>query len=306
MARWTTVAAAQLGPNQESTSRAEIVGRMLDLLERAIADGVQVVVFPELALTTYFPKRIRDDADRFFETQMPNPDVAPLFDRAREAGVAFHLGYAEKTPDGRYYNTAVYVDERGEIIGKYRKLHLPGLMEEQPENPATVYEPWFFEHGDTGLHAFATAHGRFGIAICQDRRFPESYRALALHGADLVMIGYNTPLAPLAHEQHELAMRSGAYLNSLFVVGAAKAGREDGVDLLGDSLVIDPLGQVLARASTVADELVIARIDLDQTAAARKRWNFLGRRHPQAYARLVEPVRVPEIKSRLGGAPHGA
>jgi predicted amidohydrolase len=302
VARWTKVAAAQLGPNQESTPRAEVVARMLTLLEQAIADGVQLVVFPELALTTYFPKRIRDDADRFFETEMPSQIVAPLFERAREAGVAFHLGYAEKTAEGQYFNTAVHVDESGTITGKYRKLHLPGMLEEQPGNSGIVYEPWFFEHGDTGYHAFATAHGRAGISICQDRRFPETYRALALDGAELVMIGYNTPLSPLAHEQHELAMRSGAYLNSLFVVGAAKAGHEDGVDLIGDSLVIDPLGQVLARASTVEDELVTARIDLDQVAAARQRWNFLGRRHPAAYASLVEPVRVPETKSRLGGA----
>jgi predicted amidohydrolase len=291
-----------MGPNQESAPRTEVVARMLALLEQAIADGVQIVVFPELALTTYFPKRIRDDADRFFETEMPSPVVAPLFERAREAGVAFHLGYAEKTPDGRYFNTAVYVDERGEIIGKYRKLHLPGELREERAHRGIVYEPHFFEHGDTGFHAFATTHGTFGISICQDRRFPESYRALALEGAELVLIGYNTPLSPLAHEQHELAMRSGAYLNSLFVVGVAKAGREDGVDLIGDSLVIDPLGQVLARASTVEDELVTARIDLDQTAAARKRWNFLGRRHPAAYTSLVDPVRVQETKSRLGEA----
>lgn len=306
MTRWVEVAAAQLGPNQESTPREEVVARMLALLEQAIAAGVQVVVFPELALTTYFPKRIRDDADRFFETELPGPAVAPLFERAREAGVAFHLGYAEKTPDGRYFNTAVYVDENGEIVGKYRKLHLPGAARDREPYPGIVYEPYFFEHGDTGFHAFPTTHGRFGISICQDRRFPESYRALALDGAELVLIGYNTPIAALALEQHELAMRSGAYLNSTFVIGVAKAGREDGVDLIGDSLVIDPLGQVLARASTLGDELVRARIDLDQGAAARDRWNFLGRRHPWAYDSLVQPVRVPETKSRLGEEVRGA
>ncbi|GAA4992508.1 nitrilase-related carbon-nitrogen hydrolase [Actinopolymorpha pittospori] len=299
MTRRVRVGAAQLGPHQESSTPEEILARLLALLEQAIAERVQVLVYPELALTTYFPKRIRSDAARFFSTAMPAPMVAPLFERAREAGIAFHLGYAERTADGRQFNTAVYVDERGEVVGKYRKLHLPGLADGPSARPGAVYEPYYFAHGDTGFQAFQTTHAQVGIAICQDRRFPETYRALALDGAELVLIGYNTPAGPLAYEQNELVMRAGAYSNSVFVVGVAKAGTEDGVELIGGSCVIDPFGQVLARAATTADELVTTSVDVDQARAARERWNFLGRRHPGHYTSLTEPVRVPETKSRL-------
>jgi predicted amidohydrolase len=292
------IAAAQMGPNQESATRAEIVGRMLALLEQAVAAGVEVLVYPELALTTYFPKRIREDYAQFFDEEMPNASVEPLFRRAREAGIAFHLGYAERTAEGRCFNTAVYVDESGEIVHRYRKLHLPGLRSTAPEGRVRVYEPHFFSHGDTGFTTFATRHATMGISICQDRRYPESYRALGLRGAQVVLTGYNTPASPLALSQNELSLRAGAYENSLFVVGVAKAGVEDGVHLIGGSCVVDPHGQVIAHASTEDDELVSARVDLDQVDAARERWNFYGRRHPEHYGVLVEPVSVDETRSR--------
>lgn len=298
MTRRIHVAAGQLGPNQETDSRAEIVARMLALLGQAINAGVEVLVYPELALTTYFPKRIRDDYEQFFDTEMPNATVEPLFRRAREAGVAFHLGYAERTPEGRHYNTAIYVDERGEILHRYRKLHLPGLPSTAPYGLVRVYEPHYFAHGDTGFTTFRTRQATMGISICQDRRYPETYRALGLTGAQIVLTGYNTPASPLALSQNELSLRAGAYENSLFVVGVAKAGVEDGVHLIGGSCIVDPHGQVVARASTEGDELVSARIDLDQVDEARQRWNFYGRRHPEHYRVLVEPVSVAETKSR--------
>ena len=154
-----------------------------------------------------------------------------------------------------------------------------------------MYEPYFFESGDTGFKVFPTAKAKVGIAICQDRRYPESYRCLGLQGAEIVLIGYNTPLSPLALDLNELCLRAGAYQNSLFVVGIAKAGVEDGMELIGGSCIVNPLGQVVAKAATTGDELVAARIDLDQMVPARKRWDFFGRRHPEHYGLVTEPVR---------------
>lgn len=288
MSRFMRVAAGQLGAIPEGTRREECVGRMLGLLEQAIAESVELVVFPELALTPYFPKRLREDYDQFFETQMPSAVVEPLFRRAREARVVFHLGYAEKTA-GRYYNTAILVDEDGTVLEKYRKSHLPGAT--KPDGVARVYEPYYFTHGDTGFKVLDAKKARIGISICQDRRYAESYRVLALQGAEIVVNGYNTSLSPLALEHNELVLRAGAYENSLFVIGTAKAGLEDGMEFIGGSCIIDPLGQVLARASTIGDELVTARIDLDQLTTARRRWNFLGRRHPEHYGLITQPVR---------------
>jgi len=291
MPRHVKVAAAQLGPNNEGTPREEIVERMLALLEHAIRDGIELIAYPEMALTTYFPKKVRADFDQFFETEVPPKALEPLLRRAAQARVALHVGFCEKA-QGRYFNTALLTDRDGRLCGTFRKIHLPGTK--APDGFAQVYEPYYFAHGDTGYRVFDAAGARVGIAICQDRRYPESYRCLALQGAEIILIGYNTPISALALDLNELCMRSGAYANLCFVVGVAKAGVEDGVELIGGSCIIDPLGQVLARAATTGDELVQARLDLDQMLPVRKRWNFLGRRQPQHYGLVQQPVTEKE------------
>jgi len=288
MPRFVKVAAAQMGPINEGTPRAEVVERLHALFEEAVREDVEILAYPELCLTPYFPKRIRDDFDQFFEAEMPTKDLRPLFERAREARVAFHLGYAEKDR-GRYWNTAILVDEDGTIFEKYRKTHLPGVT--KPDGYAKVYEPYYFVHGDTGFKVFDAKKAKVGVSICQDRRYPESYRSLGLQGAEIILCGYNTPVYPLALAHNELVLRAGAYENSLFVVGIAKAGVEDGMELIGGSCIVSPLGEVLAKAATTGDELVAARVDLDTMLPARKRWNFFGRRHPEHYGLLTQPVR---------------
>ena len=291
MTRSVTVAAAQMGPNNESAGREEIVERMLALLDQAKQQGVELIAYPEMALTTYFPKKIRKDFDQFFETEMPPKALEPLLRRAKEARIAVHVGFCEKA-EGKYFNTALLTDTAGKLCGTFRKIHLPGTKE--PDGFAQVYEPYYFAHGDTGYRIFDACGAKIGIAICQDRRYPESYRSLALQGAEIILIGYNTPLSPLALDLNELCLRAGAYQNNLFVVGIAKAGVEDGVELIGGSCVINPQGQVLAKAATTGDELVVSRIDLYQMIPVRKRWNFLGRRQPQHYGSLVQPVTEKE------------
>jgi predicted amidohydrolase len=287
MPRFLKVAAAQMGPNNEGASRDEIVERMLALLEQAARDGVEMIAYPEMALTTYFPKRVRPDFDQFFENEVPPKALEPLLRRAAAARIAVHVGFCEKA-GGQYFNTALLTDRDGRLCGTFRKIHLPGTK--APDGFAQVYEPYYFAHGDTGYRVFDAAGVKTGIAICQDRRYPESYRALALQGAEVILIGYNTPISATALELNELCMRAGAYANLCFVVGIAKAGIEDGVELIGGSCIINPLGQILARAATTGDELIVARIDLDQMGPVRKRWNFLGRRQPQHYRAMLTPV----------------
>ena len=291
MPRYVKVAAAQMGPNNDGTPREVIVERMMALLEAAIREGVELIAYPEMALTTYFPKRVRPDFDHFFETEVPPKSLEPLLRRAAQARVAVHAGFCEKA-EGKYFNTALLTDRDGRLCGTFRKIHLPGTK--IPDGFAQVHEPYYFAHGDTGYKVFDCAGAKVGIAICQDRRYPESYRALALQGAEIIVIGYNTPLSALALDLNDLCMRSGAYANACFVVGIAKAGVEDGMELIGGSSVINPQGQIIAKASTTGDELIAALIDLDQMTPVRKRWNFLGRRQPQHYGPLLEPVKEKE------------
>ncbi|HEY3066377.1 MAG TPA: nitrilase-related carbon-nitrogen hydrolase [Methylomirabilota bacterium] len=291
MARYIKVAAAQMGPNDEGTPREAIVERMMALLDAAARDGVELIVYPEMALTTYFPKKIRPDFDQFFENEVPPKALEPLLRRAAAARVAVHVGFCEKA-DGKYFNTALLTDRDGRLCGTFRKIHLPGTR--APDGVAQVYEPYYFAHGDTGYRVWECAGAKVGIAICQDRRYPESYRALALQGAELILIGYNTPASALALDLNDLCMRAGAYANACWVVGAAKAGIEDGVELIAGSSVISPQGQIVAKAATTGDELIAARIDVDAMVPVRKRWNFLGRRQPQHYGALLAPVTEKE------------
>src|SRR2546426_26040 len=219
MPRYLKVAAAQMGPNQEGTPREAIVERMLALLEAAARDGVELIVYPEMALTTYFPKKIRSDFDQFFETEVPPKALEPLLRRAAETRVAVHVGFCEKA-DGKYFNTALLTDRDGRLCGTFRKIHLPGTK--AVAGFAQVYDPSYSAHGDTAYRVFAAVGAKVGAAICQDRRYPESYRSLALQGAEIILIGYNTPLSPLALALNELCMRAGAYANLCFVGGVAQ------------------------------------------------------------------------------------
>ena len=311
--RLLTVAAAQLGPLQRAEGRDVAVARMVALMERAQARGVQLVVFPELALTTFFPRHYlehRAEADRWFESAMPSPATAPLFDAARRLGVGFHLGYAERTPEGRHFNTAILVSPAGEVLLKYRKVHLPGHAEHNPARAVQHLEKRYFEVGDLGFPVTRAPMGgldgvNVGMMICNDRRWPEAWRVLGLQSVELVVLGYNTPStnqsargfeAPHLRVFHShLSIQSGAYQNSCFAIAAAKAGVEDGCELFGNSIIVNPQGQIMAEAVTWGDELVTAELDFDQCALGRSTiFNFAAHRRPEAYGRIVDQVGAVE------------
>jgi N-carbamoyl-D-amino-acid hydrolase len=303
MSRILTVAAAQLGPIARSDSRGEVVQRMLALMAQAHRNDCDLVVFPELALTTFFPRwyfEDQADIDRFFETAMPGPQTQPLFDAARALGIGFTLGYAERVEeDGRvrHFNTAITVDKAGRIVGKYRKIHLPGHSEHEPWRAFQHLEKRYFETGNLGFNVFRAFDGILGMAICNDRRWPETYRVMGLQAVEMILIGYNTPVhnppAPehdaLSNFHNSLVMQAGAYQNGTWVVGVAKAGNEEGVPQIGNSIIVAPSGEIVAACSTLGDELAIARCDLDLTLSYKNTtFNFARHREPQAYGLITE------------------
>lgn len=297
------VAAAQMGPVEPGESRREVVERCIASMEQAAKAGAALVVFPEAALTPFFPHWLIEDErelDDYFEQVLPNPDVASLFEAARKLGVGFHLGYCELDVSGdrkRRFNSAVLVDRDGTIVGKYRKIHLPGYAEPRPEEPFQNLEKRYFEVGDLGFRSFDAFGTRIGILICNDRRWAESYRVLALQGAAIVLIGYNTPRHHpklpesdrLAEFHNHLSMQAGAYQNALWVVGVAKAGVEAGVEQIGGSCFIAPSGEICARSTTAGDELVVHAVDLDLVARYRRHvFDFSAHRQPQHYRAIVD------------------
>jgi predicted amidohydrolase len=275
--RLLMVAAAQMGPIQKADSRAAVIERMLALMDGAKAKGAELIVYPELALTTFFPRWYITDqteVDRWFEREMPNAETRPLFERAAEYQMAMSLGYAELTPDGHHFNTAILTDKSARIIGKYRKVHLPGHSEFDPARSFQHLEKRYFEPGDLGFPVWRALDGIIGMCICNDRRWPETYRVMGLQGVEMVVLGYNTPSVnsqdssegPQKRLFHNrLSVQAGAYQNSSFVVAVAKAGSEDGHHMIGGSLIVDPQGEVVAEAATEGDELITHACDLDAT-----------------------------------------
>ena len=303
MSRILTVGAAQLGPIQRDESRASAVARMIGMLRQAKGHGCDLVVFPEAALTAFFPHWWMDDEaeiDTYFESAMPNNATAPLFAVAKELGIGFHLGYCELAREEgrkRRFNTAILVDKTGAIVGKYRKIHLPGHPDHKPANPFQNLEKRYFETGNLGWKVWNIMGGNIGMMICNDRRWPESYRVMGLQDVELIVLGYNTPKhnppAPdhdrLGNFHNQLVMQAGAYQNATWVVGVAKAGLEAGVDQIGGSCIIAPTGEVVAQAVTEGDELVVARCDLDLGKSYKaSTFAFDRHREPQHYRLIVE------------------
>ena len=294
------VGGAQMGPVQKADSRAATVARMIALMDAGGGRGVVLLVYPELALTRFFRRWYlvdRHEIDRWFETEMPGPATRPLFERAAELGIAITFGYAEKTPDGHYFNTSILTDRKGNIVGKYRKIHLPGHVEYDTDRAFQHLEKRYFEPGDLGFPVWRNEGVVMGMAICNDRRWPETFRCLGLQGVELVTIGYNTPSVNsqmsveglkerLYHS--ELSLTAGAYQNATYVAGIAKAGVEDGHPLMGGSIIVDPNGFVIARATTEEDELIVAPCDFSACAFGKETiFDFARHRRIEHYGRIT-------------------
>ncbi len=340
MPRILKIAAAQLGPVHLTSTRQDTLSRMIKLLQSASKLDAQLVIFPETAFTTFFPRHLisdRKELDSYFEhaDDLPgSPNTKPLFDEAKKLGIDISVGFAERTADGKGYNTSVYYSAgTGLVIAKYRKVHLPGTKEPF-ENPDAVnqLEKRYFEPGNLGFRAFRipglipdtqkkssekVEAGKgdpiAGMMICNDRRWPEAWRCYGLQGVELVLCGYNTagfapdlwgtrkPVTPEEAEidalfHHKLVMQSNSYMNSCFSISAAKAGMEDGkYDLIGGSCITSPEGHVLAEAKTKDDEIVFAEIDLEDCRQGKeKTFDFERHRRIDQYAPIVLQTGVVE------------
>lgn len=293
------VAAAQLGPIQKTDDRKSVVSRLIDLLREANSKKAELVVFPELALTTFFPRWFVEDiaeADHWYETEMPSAVTRPLFDEAKNLGIGFCLGYAELTKASERFNTQILIERDGRVVAKYRKVHIPGHEHHEPDRPFQHAERYYFTPSNEGFGVWPAFNGRIGMMICNDRRWPESYRVMGLQGVEMILCGYNTPLHYVPDPSQDalqgfhnaLVMQSGAYQNGTFVVGVAKGGVEEGVDSLADSSIIAPSGEILAKTATNGDEVITAVCDLDWCNNYKNTlFDFNRYRRPEVYGRIT-------------------
>jgi predicted amidohydrolase len=277
------------------------VTRLTALMRQAYSHGCDLIVYPELALTTFFPRWYMEDQaeiDSFFERAMPGPETQPLFDLARELGIGFCLGYAELSIENgqtHRHNTSLLVDKSGKAVSKYRKVHLPGHAEHEPWRRFQHLEKRYFEAG-SGFGVVDAFNGVIGMAICNDRRWPETYRVMGLQGVEIVALGYNTPIANIHHREpehlrmfhHLLSLQAGAYQNAAWVLAAAKCGAEDGHAMIGGSAIVAPTGEIAALALTEEDELITTTLDLELGEYLRRTvFNFDKHRRTEHYGLIT-------------------
>jgi predicted amidohydrolase len=313
MSRHLKIAAAQLGPLNKADSRTVATKRLVGLLREAHAMGAKFVVFPELAFTTFFPRWWTEDQaevdGRYFEREMPGPETRPLFEEARKLGIGFYIGYAELTPDNHRFNTAILVSPDGRIVGKYRKVHLPGHADHKPKAAFQHLEKKYFEVGDLGFRVWRYMDTITGMLICNDRRWPEAFRVLALQGAEIVALGFNTPSENLHYPEppalrvhHHLIMaQSMAFQNATWLAETAKCGYEDGFRMFGHSVIVAPTGEVAVKSQTEEDEVIVTNADIDMAAnLKRTMFNFAEHRRPEHYRLIVERVGAEVTPAKEG------
>lgn len=275
------VGAAQLGPADEDKARN--VDRILVLLSAARQGSVDLVSFPELALTPYF---CLDPPGSDQHSDMVDSDhVQRIVESARRLGIAVVLPMAECDHSGSY-NAALVIGPDGDVVGRQRKVHLP------------QHEQQHFVAGrEFAIHPVCNC--ALGVLICADRAFPESWRVLGLSGAEVVCAPYNTSTRQAYGRPRDMSelewardiqatrMRAAAMANGFYIIAAGKGGRERGEQYIADSMIISPWGEIVARARTTSDELVTVEIDLAEVAAFREGGRYSDRRVPTAYNLLT-------------------
>jgi N-carbamoylputrescine amidase len=273
-----------------SEDPGENLARAGDRVERAAQDGARVVCLPELFRSRYFCQS--EDPARFALAEpIPGPTTEALSKLAAALGVVIIGSLFERRAAGLYHNTAVTLDADGEIVGRYRKMHVP-------DDPL-YHEKFYFAPGDLGFEAVATRHGRVGTLICWDQWFPEAARLAALSGAEILCyptaIGWQFDEGPevdaAQHDAWETVQRAHAIANGVFVAAVNRVGREGAIRFWGQSFAADPFGRVLARASAEDEETLLVECDLAAVGRVRQDWPFLRDRRIDAYADLAKRFR---------------
>jgi len=267
--------------------------KTLSWVEKAAAQGTQMVCFPELYRSQYFCQKEDSSFFDLAET-IPGPSTDAFQKAAKKLGVSIIVPLFEKRAPGVYHNSAVIIDADGEILGIYRKMHIP-------DDPA-YYEKYYFTPGDIGFKSFQTKFGKVGTLICWDQWYPEGARLTALQGAEVLFYPTAIGWHPAEKERYGAAQkdswitiqRSHAIANGVYVASANRIGLEkiipgtDGIQFWGSSFICDPQGVVLTQASEDKEEILLAEVDTKHLETIRRNWPFLRDRRIDAYGDITK------------------
>ncbi len=262
------------------------------LVEDAAERGAEIICLPELFRSQYFCQR--EDVALFdLAETVPGPTTETLGKLAKARGVVIVAPLFERRAPGVYHNSAAIIDASGEVVGLYRKMHIP-------DDPA-YYEKFYFTPGDLGFRAFDTQVGRVATLICWDQWYPEGARLAALQGPSILFYPTAIGWHPAEKEQFGTAQRDAwrtiqrghAIANGVYVAAVNRVGFERtsaasaGLEFWGSSFICDPFGVVLAEASTEREETLLAEIDLARLEDVRRNWPFLRDRRIDAYSGIT-------------------
>lgn len=248
--------------------------RGLAAVDEAAGGGAQVVCFAELAFDPFYPQHEATEAKRYLAEPVPGPTSEMFAAKAAEHHIVIVLNVFERDGE-RTYDSSPVIDADGRLLGATRMVHVADYPK--------FHEKGYYTPGDRGAPVYETAHGRLGVAICYDRHYPEYMRALALAGADLVVI----PQAGVENEWpdglYEAELQVAAFQNGFFAALCNRVGRESELVFAGQSFVCDPSGRVIAKAAGGADEILYCDIDVADVARSHARRVFLRDRRPELY-----------------------
>ncbi|TDI72242.1 MAG: carbon-nitrogen hydrolase family protein [Bacteroidetes bacterium] len=253
---------------------ARNVERGIQTVREAADAGAQLAVFPELAFTRFFPQH-RLEGDRMaLAESIPGPITETFSAEAAKLGMVIVLNLYERAGD-RAYDSSPMIDADGTLLGITRMCHI------------TQYEGFFeqdyYDAGDTGAPVYETAVGRIGVAICYDRHYPEYLRALALGGADLVVIPQAGTIGEWPKGVFEAELQAAAFQNGFYMALANRVGEEDELTFSGESFIVDPRGQIIAQAPSGEDAILFADVELSRVQDSPARLLFLKHRRPEIY-----------------------
>jgi N-carbamoylputrescine amidase len=266
--------------------------RQLALIEQAARRGANLICTQELFRSQYFCQ-VEDHKYFTLAEPIPGPTTRALQRLARKHDVVIVASLFEKRAAGVYHNTAVIIDAGGQLLGVYRKMHIP-------DDPL-YYEKFYFTPGDLGFRAWPTKFGRIGVLVCWDQWYPEAARLTALQGAEVLFYptaigwhpGEKAEYGQLQHGAWETIQRAHAVANGCFVAVANRIGHEApdggaGIEFWGQSFIAGTSGQLLARASINHEEILVVPVDLNQVDVTRTHWPFLRDRRIDAYGGITQ------------------
>lgn len=249
----------------------------IEMITLAAERGAKVIATPQLFNLPWFPHEVRSECFEWAEP-LEGPTISVLREEARRTGAILIPSIFERDGEA-YYNTSVVIERDGEILGRYRKAHLPQipLWEEKA----------YFSAGDTGFPVFETSAGRIGVQLCWDNFFPEGSRILALRGAQMIIAPTAAALA--SQSRWEKVICANAISNNVFILRINRTGKEDRQEFYGRSFCVGPFGEWIAPPAGTGDAIVFADLDLGEVQETRGIWTFFNDRRPDLYRDIAEP-----------------